>query len=319
MKEGLFRFTVEEHHDGTRLDSYISSVVPELSRSFAQKIISTGKATLNGKIRKISYKVRAGDEVVITLRAPEKCSAEPQNIPLTILYEDRDIAVVEKPAGMVVHPSPGHYSGTLVNALLYHLDSISSIAGTLRPGIVHRLDKDVSGIIVVAKNDKSHASLSAQFKSRETSKVYFALLWGVLKESEGKIRTEIGRHLKDRKKMAVSHGKGKMAVTDYTVIERFRTFTSVNIDILTGRTHQIRVHMSYKGHSIIGDEVYGGQRWKSMAHGEVRTYIMNMNRIALHARRLGFRHPGTDKWMDFESSVPSELEKLIQLIRNNSA
>ncbi len=313
------KLKVDFEWTGSRLDVFIPGKIPDLSRSFARKLIDDGMVMVNGNIKKASYNVAVNDIVSLTIPEPKICEAIPQNIPVNIIYEDDDIAVVEKPAGMVVHPSPGHFSDTLVNALLYHLGKMSAISGTLRPGIVHRLDRDVSGIVVVAKNDRAHASLSDQFKSRTASKIYLALLWGLLKEDEGRIDKPIGRHRSDRKKMTVTSERGKDAVTDYTVVDRCGPFTFAKIKILTGRTHQIRVHMSSMGHAIIGDEVYGGQRWKSMSQGEVRNRIMKMQRLALHAWKLGIAHPLSREWMEFECPLPPEIENLISLIRSESA
>lgn len=259
---------------------------------------------VNGKTVKPSYKVKENDEVVVNIPEAEKIDVLPENIPLDILYEDDDIIVINKPQGMVVHPAPGNYSGTLVNALLYHCKNLSGINGILRPGIVHRLDKDTSGVMVVAKNDKAHISLSNQIKERSVFKKYVAIVEGVIKDEEGKIEAPIGRHPVDRKKMAVIED-GRYALTLYKVLERFKENTLVEAVIKTGRTHQIRVHMAYIGHPIVGDHVYGFKRQKFKLEGQ-----------ALHSSVLGFMHPTKGVYMEFEAPLPEYFKKLIEILRN---
>ncbi|ABY95003.1 MULTISPECIES: RluA family pseudouridine synthase [Thermoanaerobacter] len=293
----------EKEDEGKRIDVFLAAEL-DYTRSYIKKLIVDGLVFVNGKTVKPSYKVKENDEVVLNVPEAEKIDVLPEDIPLDILYEDDDIIVINKPQGMVVHPAPGNYSGTLVNALLYHCKNLSGINGILRPGIVHRLDKDTSGVMVVAKNDKAHISLSNQIKERSVFKKYVAIVEGVIKDEEGKIEAPIGRHPVDRKKMAVIED-GRYALTLYKVLERFKENTLVEAVIKTGRTHQIRVHMAYIGHPIVGDHVYGFKRQKFKLEGQ-----------ALHSSVLGFMHPTKGVYMEFEAPLPEYFVRLIEILRN---
>ncbi|UZQ81982.1 RluA family pseudouridine synthase [Thermoanaerobacter sp. RKWS2] len=293
----------EKEDEGKRIDVFLAAEL-DYTRSYIKKLIVDGLVFVNGKTVKPSYKVKENDEVVVNIPEVEKIDVMPENIPLDILYEDDDIIVISKPQGMVVHPAPGNYSGTLVNALLYHCKNLSGINGILRPGIVHRLDKDTSGVMVVAKNDKAHISLSNQIKERSVFKKYVAIVEGVIKDEEGKIEAPIGRHPVDRKKMAVIED-GRYALTLYKVLERFKENTLVEAVIKTGRTHQIRVHMAYIGHPVVGDHVYGFKKQKFKLEGQ-----------ALHSRVLGFIHPTKGVYMEFEAPLPEYFVRLIEILRN---
>ncbi|EGD52416.1 pseudouridine synthase, RluA family [Thermoanaerobacter ethanolicus JW 200] len=293
----------EKEDEGKRIDVFLAAEL-DYTRSYIKKLIVDGLVFVNGKTVKPSYKVKENDEVVVNIPEAEKIDVLPENIPLDILYEDDDIIVINKPQGMVVHPAPGNYSGTLVNALLYHCKNLSGINGILRPGIVHRLDKDTSGVMVVAKNDKAHISLSNQIKERSVFKKYVAIVEGVIKHEEGKIEALIGRHPVDRKKMAVIED-GRYALTLYKVLERFKENTLIEAVIKTGRTHQIRVHMAYIGHPVVGDPVYGFKKQKFKLEGQ-----------ALHSRVLGFMHPTKGVYMEFEAPLPEYFVRLIEILRN---
>ena len=297
-----------------RLDVYVSTEI-DVSRSNAHNLIEKGYVTVNGEIKNKNYKLSIGDNVEITEIEPKELTVEAENIPLDIVYEDSDIIVINKPSGMVVHPAPGNESGTLVNALLYHCkDSLSGINGVIRPGIVHRIDKDTSGLLVVAKNDESHVFLSSLLKDHQIKREYHAILIGRLKEQKGTVTTYMARHPVDRKKMAVvspTKEGAREAITHYEVIEEYPGYTYAKMELETGRTHQIRVHMSYLGHPLLGDETYGGGKTqfekanKSLISGQ-----------ALHAKRLTFIHPKTKEEMSFESPLPPDFEKLIERLRN---
>lgn len=297
--------TIPEEYDECRLDKCVSELMGEkMTRSSIQKLIKTGELTVNKKQVKASYCVHADDIVAFTIQDPIETNIVAENIPLTILYEDQDLLIVDKPKGMVVHPSAGHYQGTLVNALLYYCkDQLSGINGVLRPGIVHRIDKDTSGSLVVCKNDKAHQGLAAQFQIHSIHRKYFAICCGNIKEDEGTIDRPIGRHPIDRKKMAVVDAtKGKRAVTHFHVLERFGQFTFVECMLGTGRTHQIRVHMASKGFPILGDVVYGTHDYKGM--GQI-----------LHAGELGFEHPCTGEWVSVEAPLPDYFQKILSNLR----
>ena len=293
-----------------RLDVYVFEQVGA-SRSGAQAMIEKGLVTVNGKTEGKNYRLRLGDIVEIEEEEPRELNVEAENIPLDIVYEDEDIIVINKPSGMVVHPAPGNESGTLVNALLYHCkSSLSGINGVIRPGIVHRIDKDTSGLLVVAKNDESHIFLSSLLKDHGIKRVYHAIVTGHFKENEGTVNAPIARHPVDRKKMAVVMG-GREAITHYKVIEEYPSFTYAKMELETGRTHQIRVHMSHIGHSIIGDEVYGGGKTvfeknnKSLLDGQI-----------LHAKELSFPHPRTKEIVRFECDLPDNFKKLLERLKN---
>ncbi len=294
----ILEFTAEEA--GTRLDKFISEQTQgEITRSAAVKLIEDGNCTVNGKQVQKNYKLKAGDKVTVEIPEAVDVDILPENIPLDIVYEDNDLLVVNKPKGMVVHPAPGHYSGTLVNALMYHCKgSLSGINGEIRPGIVHRIDKDTSGLLIVAKNDTAHKGLAAQIKEHSFTREYEAVVNGSIKE-DGIVNAPIGRHKTDRKRMCVTAENSREAVTHYFVIERFTDSTHLRLRLETGRTHQIRVHMAYIGHSVAGDEVYGNGKPKSLM-GQ-----------CLHAKKIGFVHPVTGEYLEFDSELPEYFEKFL--------
>lgn len=287
-----------------RIDKWIAENNKGLSRSYAAGLIAEGRVTVNGKIVKSSYKVMDGDDVAIDLPEAEQLAVEPENIPLDVVYEDDDVIVVNKPKGMVVHPAPGHYTGTLVNALMYHCgDSLSGINGVLRPGIVHRIDKDTTGLIVACKNNKAHESLSEQFEKHTQVRRYRAIVHGVIKDDTGTITGSIARHPVDRKKMTVDNLKGRDAVTHFKVLDRFKDYTYVECELETGRTHQIRVHFKSINHPVLGDEVYG----------PAKCPIKNLQGQCLHAYLLGFVHPSTGQYIELTSTpeIPKYFSELL--------
>ncbi|MCG0274684.1 MAG: RluA family pseudouridine synthase [Thermosediminibacteraceae bacterium] len=302
--EKVFEIKVAEEDVKKRLDVFLSSVLNDFSRSYIQKGIEEGWVKVNGKLVKPNYKLKKDDVIVAEIPAPKPLTVEPENIPLDIIYEDKDIIVVNKPRGMVVYPAPGNYSGTLVNALLYHTKDLSGINGVLRPGIVHRLDKDTSGAIVVAKNDIAHRELAKQFKNKKVKKTYLAVVWGNIPEDKATIEAPIGRHPVKRVEMAVNPNNGKEAITHFKVLERFGDFTFVEVNIETGRTHQIRVHMSFIGHPIVGDPIYSK-----------RKNPFNITGQALHAFRLGLFHPRSGEFMTFEAPIPEDLGEILNILR----
>ena len=290
---------VPDEETGERIDSFLSGKT-DFTRTRIQQLIKDRNITVNGKPTKSSYKIEENDEIIIEVPEVETTEIKPENIKIDIVYEDSDIAVINKQAGLVVHPAHGHYSGTLVNALLYHIKDLSGINGEIRPGIVHRLDKDTSGLIVIAKNDKVHAALTEMFQEKKIRKTYLAILKGKLNKSEGKIVTQIGRDKNDRKKMTVIDdvAKGKNAITNYRVISQNNLFTLVKVNIETGRTHQIRVHMRHLGYPILGDSVYGRKD--------------NEKRQMLHAYKLEFIHPVTGRQMEFIGEIPEDFQKALK-------
>ncbi|AEV68726.1 RluA family pseudouridine synthase [Acetivibrio clariflavus] len=293
--------------NGTRIDAWLSKMLDKYSRSYIQKLINDGLVLVNGTAVKSNYKVRMKDDITVQIPEPEVLDIVPEDIDVPILYEDEHIIVVDKPKGMVVHPAAGNYSGTLVNALMKHCgDNLSSINGVIRPGIVHRIDKDTSGVLVVAKSNEAHEKLSMMLKEHDINRVYIALVHGIIREEAGKIDAPIGRHPVDRKKMAVNTKNGRRAVTHFKVLERFKDATMLEVKLETGRTHQIRVHMSYIGYPIIGDTVYGRKKDKYNIEGQ-----------ALHAKLLGFVHPITNEYMEFESELPEYFVKLLEELRRN--
>ena len=313
-------FEVGDDSVGERIDRYLTEFA-DVSRSLAVKLIESGEATVCGKAVNKNYKLRRGDKVEVSFPEPTSDEAVAENIPLDVVYEDKDIVVVNKPKGMIVHPATGIYTGTLVNALLYHCgDSLSGIGGVIRPGIVHRIDKDTSGLLVVAKNDDAHLSLSEQLKTHDVSRIYHAIVIGNVKEDKGTIDRPIGRHPADRKRMAVINAPSRQsreAITHYEVLERFQLptgrFTYIRCKLETGRTHQIRVHMSSIGHPLVGDVVYGG--------GGTKFEAMNKELISgqcLHARLLELTHPKTEKKMQFESELPEYFVELLEKLRKQS-
>ena len=307
---------IPESLDGARLDAAVASL-SDLSRAAAVRLIEEGSITLSGKAADKKTRVKAGDTVTLVRNAPVEIEARPENIPLDIVYEDDDIVVVNKKSGMVVHPAPGSESGTLVNALLYHCGAtLSGINGALRPGIVHRIDKDTSGLLVVAKNDAAHRVLAAMLENHEIVREYHALVSGGFKEDNGKIDLPIGRHPVDRKRMAVlrtGEGHSRNAVTHYEVKERFGAVSYLRLWLETGRTHQIRVHMSHKGHALLGDTTYGGG---NTAFEKKHTALLSGQ--CLHAKRLTFRHPRTNEEMSFETPLPEDFEALLTILREQN-
>jgi 23S rRNA pseudouridine1911/1915/1917 synthase len=295
---------VEEENAGERLDIFLVKENPDLSRSHIQRLIAEQQVTVNGEPARSSYRVKPGDEVVLKIPLPRELEVVPENIPLDIYYEDGDVVVVNKPRGMVVHPAEGNYSGTLVNALLYHCRDLSGVNGVMRPGIVHRLDKDTSGLIMVAKNDFTHLELARQLKDRRVTRRYTALAHGNFKEDRGTVDAPIGRHPRDRQRMAVVSRGGRHAVTHYMVKERFGQYTLLELKLETGRTHQIRVHMAYLGHPLVGDLKYGPARPHFGLQGQF-----------LHAATLGFHHPRRGEYLEFTAPLPGELADILVRLR----
>ena len=295
----------DETYMDERLDKFLSAMLPDQSRSYLQKIIKDGNVLVNGEPKKSSYRLEDGDEVTADLPELKSPDIEPENIPLDILYEDDSILMVNKPKGMVVHPSAGHYTGTLVNAVLWHCQGqLSGINGVSRPGIVHRIDKDTTGVLVVCKNDAAHNAVAAQLKEHSITRKYRAIVHGVIKEDEGTVDAPIGRHPTERKKMASGVKNGKRAVTHYRVLERFQGYSSVECQLETGRTHQIRVHMASIHHPLLGDTVYGPA--KDSHHLEGQT---------LHAMGLGLIHPVTGEYLEVEAPLPEYFENLLKKFR----
>ncbi|KYH35669.1 ribosomal large subunit pseudouridine synthase D [Clostridium tepidiprofundi DSM 19306] len=297
-------FIVDNEFVGTRLDVFLKSKYEDKSRSYFQNLLEQENIKVNGQIKKGKYKLKQGDKVSVEIPEPVELKINPENIHIDIVYEDKDIIVVNKLQGMVVHPAPGNYSGTLVNALLYHCDDLSGINGIIRPGIVHRIDKDTSGLLVIAKNDIAHVKLAEQFKEHSITRTYYALVEGRIKNDSGVINKPLGRDAKERIKMAVV-SNGKRAVTHYKVIEIFKKNTLVQCNLETGRTHQIRVHMAYIGHPLVGDPVYGYKKQRFKLNGQ-----------ALHAKTIGFIHPTTGKYVEFDSELPMYFKKIINVLRN---
>lgn len=304
-----YDFIVEEDYQGERVDRYLSEVLADFSRSYIQKLISDENVSINNKKCKSSSRLNINDCVIITCPDSVVPDITPENIPLDIIYEDDDVLIVNKPKDMVVHPAAGHYEHTLVNAIMYHCaDNLSGINGVMRPGIVHRIDKDTTGSIIVCKNDKSHESIANQLKVHSIKREYIAVCEGNIEENQGVINKTIGRSANDRKKMAVNVANGKEAVTHYEVLERFNGYTYIKCILETGRTHQIRVHMSSIGHPIVGDIVYGTKKPPVKTDGQ-----------ALHAYILGFIHPTSNEYVETVAPVPEYFEKLLQFLRNNKS
>jgi len=299
-----FCFSVDAADEKKRIDIYLAEKISNHSRNYLKKGMEEGWVKVNGKDVKPNYKIKAQDSITVSIPPLEKPSLEPEDIPLNIIYDDEDIMVIDKPRGLVVHPAPGNYSGTLVNSLLYHAQGLSGIGGVMRPGIVHRLDKDTSGVMVVAKNDMAHAALAGQLKNKQMKKVYRALVWGQIQEDRATINAPIGRHPRKRAEMAVTAKNAKEAVTHFRVLERFSEFTLLEIGLETGRTHQIRVHMKFIGHPVVGDPVYSK-----------RKNPFNIKGQALHAYKLGLLHPRTGEFMEFTAPEPSDFTSILNILK----
>ncbi len=296
---------VEESFNGERIDKVISAAMENMSRSAVQKLLDDGNVKVGFVIVSKNYKVKTGDRISVVIPEPKTLEAKPENIPLDIRYEDSDLLVVNKPKGMVVHPAAGNFDGTLVNALLYHCKgSLSGIGGVIRPGIVHRIDKDTSGLLIVAKNDMAHISLAEQIKAHSFKRQYQSVVYGKFKNAEGTVDAPIGRHPVDRKKMTVTTKNSKNAVTHYSVVNEYKEFTHLKLKLETGRTHQIRVHMSYIGHPVAGDPVYGPKKVIDYLGGQ-----------CLHAGTIGFKHPRTREYIEIESELPDYFNDFLRRIK----
>jgi 23S rRNA pseudouridine1911/1915/1917 synthase len=302
-QDSLSTIIVEDDKNNLRLDLFLSELLENMSRSQIQKLIDENHITVNDKNIKSNYKIKAKDKINIEIPKPKALEIEAEDIDIEILYEDEDLAIINKPQGMVVHPAAGNFSGTLVNALLSRCQNLSGINGVIRPGIVHRIDKDTSGVLVIAKNDMAHRSLAEQIKEHTVKRAYVALVEGIIKQDNGTVDMPIGRHPVERKKMAIIKN-GRNAVTHFTVMERFKNTTLIEARLETGRTHQIRVHMAYLGHPLVGDPVYGYKKQKYNLMGQV-----------LHAKTLGFIHPRTGKYVEFSSPLPDYFQNLINNLK----
>lgn len=307
-KEQIYEIEIEAEQQGVRIDLVLAAALEETSRSFIQKLFEKEKIRVNGKICDAKkYKVKKGDWIQVVIPEPEVLSVEAEDIPLDIVYEDEDVLVVHKPKGMVVHPAVGNYTGTLVNAIMYHCgDRLSSINGVIRPGIVHRIDKDTSGLLMIAKNDAAHESLSKQLSEHSITRKYRALVYNNFKEDEGTVNAPIGRDPKNRLRQAVTMQNSKHAVTHYRVLERFGAYTLIEAELETGRTHQIRVHMAHLKHPLVGDVVYGPRKHTIKVDGQM-----------LHAKVLGFVHPRTGQYMEFDSELPEYFEEILNKLRKD--
>lgn len=298
----VYEFLTGEESKDLRLDVFLKQNIEEISRTYIQKLIKDGYANVNGTVPKTNYKVNSGDKVCLNVPETEEPDIVAQEMPLDIVYEDDDVILINKPKGMVVHPAAGHYTGTLVNGLMHHCkDNLSGINGVLRPGIVHRIDMDTTGILIACKNDVAHQKISEQLKEHSITRRYRALVYGVIKEDEGVVNAPIGRHPIDRKKMAINLKNGKNAITHYRVLERFREYTYIECELETGRTHQIRVHMASLHHPLVGDQVYGPEKNPFHLQGQ-----------CLHAMVLGFVHPRTHEYMEFCADLPQYFSELLK-------
>lgn len=302
-------FEVEAEQEGERLDKFLSIIYPEFSRAFFQKLIKSKQVSVNETPQKASYCVKIDDIVTVEIPDAVETTIEPENIPLDILYEDDDVLIVNKPKGMVVHPSAGHYSGTLVNAIMYHCkDTLSGINGEIRPGIVHRIDMDTTGSLIVCKNDEAHVNIAQQIKEHSVNRIYVGIVCGNVKEDSGTVEGAIGRHPIERKKMAINGKNGKPAITHYKVLERFKNYTYMQFKLETGRTHQIRVHMASIGHPLLGDILYSSGR----------SPFKHLQGQCLHAKTIGFIHPKTGEYMEYSAPLPEYFEKMLCLLKSNT-
>jgi 23S rRNA pseudouridine1911/1915/1917 synthase len=307
---------VSESDAGGRLDAYLVAHIHGWSRARLQRLIEAGDVLVNSRLAKASYKVAANDEIEVELTSAPISNFTPENIPLEIVFEDDHIIVVNKPAGLVVHPAAGVYSGTLANALAYHFQQLSN-AGSMRPGIVHRLDKDTSGLLVVAKTESDHENLADQFRAREVFKSYVALVYGVVKQESGRIDQPIARDPRNRTRMAIVPG-GRGAVSLYKVRRSYDAFSLLDVELKTGRTHQIRVHLAWLKHPVVGDELYSGGRDNNVQDVQLRARIRKLNRQFLHAEQLGFRHPQTGEQLRFVAPLPEDLTKLLEALETRT-
>ena len=299
-----FAYQIGPEEDDERLDKWMSSAIAGLSRSYIQKCIKDNQVLINGKPQKASYRLKVDDEIVFHIPKAMEPAIEAENIPLSILYEDPDLLIVDKPKGMVVHPAPGHYSGTLVNAVMYHCrDNLSGINGVLRPGIVHRIDRDTTGSLIICKNDHAHNSIAEQLKEHTITRKYRAIVHGVIDAEEGTVNAPIGRDPKDRKKMTINEQNGKPAITHYKVLRRFQEYTYIECQLETGRTHQIRVHMSSIGHPLLGDEVYSQRKSPYHLCGQT-----------LHAMVIGFIHPSSGEYLEITAPLPDYFDHLLCIL-----
>ena len=300
-------FEVQFEQEGERLDKFLSTIYPDFSRAFFQKLIKNQKVWVNDQNQKASFPVHTDDLVKIEIPDAVETTIVPEDIPLDILYEDQDLLIVNKPKGIVVHPSAGHYTGTLVNAIMYHCkDSLSGINGEIRPGIVHRIDMDTTGSLIVCKNDEAHVDIAQQIKEHSVNRIYVGIVCGNVKDDEGTIEGPIGRHPIERKKMAINEKNGKPAITHYKVLERFGNYTYMQFKLETGRTHQIRVHMASIGHPLLGDALYSSNR----------STFKNLQGQTLHAQTIGFIHPKTGEYMEFSAPLPEYFKKLLSILQS---
>ncbi|MCR5430354.1 MAG: RluA family pseudouridine synthase [Eubacterium sp.] len=296
-------FIVEETADNIRIDKYLKELLPDQSRSYIQKLLKEGHILVNNSICKPNYKVNGDDRITIDIPEPVEANIKPENIPLDIIYEDKDVIIINKPKEMVVHPAPGNYSGTLVNGLMYHCkDTLSNINGVLRPGIVHRIDKNTTGCLIVCKNDQAHNFIADQLSEHSINRIYTGIVYGVLKDDEGTIDEPIARDKRDRKRMGVNRD-GKRAITHYKVLKRFRDYTYVQFKLETGRTHQIRVHMAHINHPLLGDDQYTNRKCK-----------FNLTGQCLHAKTIGFIHPSTKEYIEYEVEEPEYFKHLLDIL-----
>ena len=307
MTKEIFEVTREQ--EGERLDKFLSMIYPDFSRSFFQKLIKENNIQVNDVVQKANYRMKEEDLVAVTIPDAVETAIVPEDIPLDILYEDDDVLIVNKPKGMVVHPSAGHFSGTLVNGIMFHCkDSLSGINGEIRPGIVHRIDMDSTGSLIVCKNDESHVCIAEQIKEHSVNRIYEGIVCGNVKEDSGTIKGAIGRHPVDRKKMAINEKNGKPAITHYKVLERFGNYTHMQFQLETGRTHQIRVHMASIGHPLLGDEIYSSGK----------SPFKHLQGHTLHAKTIGFIHPKNNEYMEFSAPLPEYFENLLVQLKRNT-